>query len=1723
MKRNLRVILVGLCILLPMLVRSQNQYPDLLDNPTYDGTFNRDNHLPSGTSTQYTWVSSGEAYNPSQNHYSLSLSGRLTVGSQASSYNQYGAFFNRIGHNATQNSPNEQKRFLIVNGYGGNISQNNYTQYQMGTVQGVPSPKIIIKYVNVQVEPYVYYDLKFYATHLSSGSNALFPNVSFRAIFRIQGNGTNILTYPGNQTNWEPAFVQNDPDPWKQSPTFRVNSGNNTQLTIAFFDDCIFDAGLGDDFGIDDVSLRMASEYSVTANSFTAPSVCLSCEYEGINLGQGNHVVINAPQNQPTTSTIVQISKDGSGWGSPTSPSTAIPTTKGTAYLDPDNNMIIHYVPGSNASPGNTDQIRYRIKKFGLTSSPAIITINIKDVPTVNSTSGIPSDGYLCRQDIGTFSPSATWNANGSAVNFSGWEWSTNPNAITWSMSNSFNSNLPVGDYYIRFYASNECTDCDQVAVSDPIQLHVCDVPVLTTTSISTPPTLCGQYASLPASYLQQVDVATWNNNDGTKGWQVSHNNGITWLPLGETTLSDNDRLRYHAQNDCNEANSFQVTVTITDGPYFSQSTPIFDAYYCSGQQLQLPLAPTFNNNGIAVSDQYWGYSNDGGNTFIRIYGNPILTEAWDGRLICYILEFDCGGVPSKAYSSPQRQLTVYGTPEFLDDLPEIGHSFCVGDYLTVSDLQAPACSGSPELGTYWEISANPTTNFTPFSLPRLLSNADNNKWIRLHAVDCGETHTNSVQLQVNAVPVISIPAVPNAICAGNSFELTVPNIQNSGVLSDWGWQYSSTQNGTFTSFDNNEVSYGFNGYWIRYFAQNECGTGSSQPVQITVNDLPVVGSINTPSAICAGESFELTEPSVDCHHETPCVGTWEIADPQVGEFQPLINNNIPYEYDGYQLRYRAENGCGITYSTNLVTVTVYSTDPVYEDTIVACDVMEHHGVMCTTPGDYNAIVQSADGCDIIAYWHFELSDAYEAPTVRDTTCDSYYWPRTNRDYYVSGNYDTTIVSTDPLICDSIFTLAVVINHAPEIISSIQQSQVQPICEHQNLNFPNPTVSWNIVGSQNYGGFWEASSTINGTYVFFSLEDVSYDYDQWYVRYHAMNDCGDDWSDPVQITVRRAPVVVTQVPEMDGVCAGNALPLPPMTVEWYGPTGTEGWYLSSPLGNAIPIDENTPMQFNYNGWTLFYQATNSCGDIVSNERTISVNNIPSVSEIPPVAGICAGGSFDLPEMNPEWNGSTGQGTWQIAETPAGPFTNLVNQNILYSYNNWWLRYKATNVCGSDTSRMVQVQVYPSDDLEETLQACHPLNIYGFNCDHDDDYTKDSITEYGCEVTFTLHFSLGEQFVYPTEMVEECDAYYWEKFHKWFYESTNPTFDTLISGGSANACDTLYSIHVDITHPNPMSVTPVQHCTSYFWDVNGITYTESTIDTFYRANGPCTDTLVLRLTIAPLEDESSVVMCQDYFWPEAGLWIEVGGAADTVMFDAETGCDVHYVVHVVEGSDIGGTSEPVSTCEPYYWHGNYYQESGVYTYNNEDPLTGCHVVDTLKLEVNGFSDFDISGSTQVAVATSFWPGVYHYTVDVETEDPIHWQLLDADWAYDTLATGKTCWVEVTSTGSARLIARLGDGGCNSDTIYINATQFAVDEQEPLPLNIYPNPAKHQVTIESENIRQVKVYDMLGQLVRAYSCQGDPRLTVDVSEFAASFYVVEVQTDRGIARKALSVYR
>ena len=70
--------------------------------------------------------------------------------------------------------------------------------------------------------------------------------------------------------------------------------------------------------------------------------------------------------------------------------------------------------------------------------------------------------------------------------------------------------------------------------------------------------------------------------------------------------------------------------------------------------------------------------------------------------------------------------------------------------------------------------------------------------------------------------------------------------------------------------------------------------------------------------------------------------------------------------------------------------------------------------------------------------------------------------------------------------------------------------------------------------------------------------------------------------------------------------------------------------------------------------------------------------------------------------------------------------------------------------------------------------------------------------------------------------------------------------------------------------------------------------------------------------------------------------------------------------------------------------------------------------------------------------------------------------------------------------------------------------------PDGLKIYPNPASSLITIETEGMQSVNIYNALGQLVKSVSTEGVSEVRLDVSEWVSGVYLVEGVGDNGFKR-------
>ena len=556
-------------------------------------------------------------------------SGKLAIATSSTYCNIN--FFPCSGHGGSGN-------FLVVNGDGGDRTVFNLTG-------NTPSNKKVVIYT-IPVQPSIFYDFSFWATHLCNG-NVMIGTA--RVDFKVKFNNESI----GN--NWTPQFVNNTAN-WDQFPTYRWLSGNNSQVEICFYDDCVWTSDYGDDFGLDDICFQMASEYAVSAENFSVS--CCNSQATTINVLE--HCTINQPSGQPSLPVDVEIIED---------PQNGVAIVSGNDIVFTPNSGFV-----------GTDQIRFGVTKYGL-SDEAVISINVSGQPSGFVISGIPED-HLCADGFVAFSPIGTCDANGSPIINSGWEYATELSG-PWNAL-SLPLNLEPNDYYLRFWAENDCGRAE----SEPTPLRVCDKPELNTMTISEPPVIC-EGAWLPADYLAQVWATSWNNDNGTASWEVSHGDGV-WIL--QTSLSNGDWLRYRAENCCGEVVTDAVMVHTTQGPEFTNDpypNP-FAPYYCLGVTLDMPSDhPQFDPHGMNATG-FWAYLE--GNDYQRIDGNPTLTADWDGRIITYVLDSDCGGlIPYR----DQYLITVVLPPEV--QLVSVAETVCVGGPVT-AEFSVEWHHGTPDL-----------------------------------------------------------------------------------------------------------------------------------------------------------------------------------------------------------------------------------------------------------------------------------------------------------------------------------------------------------------------------------------------------------------------------------------------------------------------------------------------------------------------------------------------------------------------------------------------------------------------------------------------------------------------------------------------------------------------------------------------------------------------------------------------------------------------------------------------------------------------------------------------------------------------------------------------------------------------------------------------------------------------------------------------------------------
>ena len=459
-------------------------------------------------------------------------------------------------------------------------------------------------------------------------------------------------------------------------------------------------------------------------------------------------------------------------------------------------------------------------------------------------------------------------------------------------------------------------------------------------------------------------------------------------------------------------------------------------------------------------------------------------------------------------------------------------------------------------------------------------------------------------------------------------------------------------------------------------------------------------------------------------------------------------------------------------------------------------------------------------------------------------------------------------------------------------------------------------------------------------------------------------------------------------------------------------------------------------------------------------RNLSPLPLPSVGEIATPESICENGFLTL--QVPETQSATSEG-WQIS--PTMDFENPIPyecQPLDSSYNGWFLRYFAANEYSTVYSNIVSITIWPTYETSFSVMACTHYVWNGIDYDESGDYEQSLTSIHNCDSIITMHLTIAD--IVSNEWSQQTceDSFVWNGTT---YTATGD-YEQIFT--SIDGCDSIVTLHLDITGAITNEWTS-QTCDYLVW--NGITYTEP---------GDYVQTLPT---------------------PE--------------------GCDSIVTLHLIF-SDAFEIDTDTTACSSLWWNGTEYTVSGHY---EQQFITqnGCDSLVRMELTILPFPEPipEIIGLQEVYVSTDIVLGQYNYSIDsVAFATHYEWILEDADWPMDT--SGTLCSLWITSACTATLIARAwNDCGYTEQEIIIHANFFDIDDNQALPVAVYPNPARDKVFIEAEGIIHVKLFDLLGQCLIKMERRNIDKLVIDLNNLVPNVYVLEILTERGKVIRKINV--
>ena len=794
---------------------------------------------------------------------------------------------------------------------------------------------------------------------------------------------------------------------------------------------------------------------------------------------------------------------------------------------------------------------------------------------------------------------------------------------------------------------------------------------VVTVNSMPVPGSITGSGAVCAGSTTALTDAATggaWNSS-ATSIATVDPFGVVNGIAPGTATIS------YAVTNVCGSAAS---SLVVTVSPLSVSGSITGTAAVCASSTTILT---------DAVSGGVWG---SGATSIATVDPFGVVYGIAPGTAtISYATSNSCGTAASSVV------VTVNSIP-VSGGITGAG-AVCMGSTTALTDA-AP--------GGVWSSTATSIATVNPFGVVNAI--ATGTATVSYTVTNSCGTAASSLVVTVSPLPVSGSITGAAAVCAGSTTALT--DAATGGV-----WSSGATSIATVNPFGVvNGIAPGT--ATISYAVANSCGSAASSVV-VTVNSIPVSGSISGIALVCAGSTTALTDPAP--------AGAWSSATTTIATVNSLgVVNGIAS--GTATISYTVTNSCGTAASSSVVTVNPLPAAGSITGTATVCTgsttaltdaapagVWSSAGTAIATVDPFGVVSGIAAGTATISYTMTNSCGTAASSVVvtvnllpvagsisgAGTVCAGSITALTDpAPGGVWSSIATSIATVNPVgvvkgIAQGTATISYTVSNSCGTVASSLVVTVNPLPASGSVTGSATVCAGSttaLTDAAPAGAWSSAATTIATVNAFGVVSGVAQGTTT--ISYTVTNGCGT-MASSIVVTVNPIPAAGS-ITGTGSVCAGSTTALTDAAISGAWSSTATSIATVNPFGVVKGVAQGTA--------TISYTVTNSCGTAASSV-VVTVNPLPVAGSITGTVTVCAGSTTALTDLAP--GGIWSSGTPTIATVVAGgTVTGVAGGTSAISYT-------VTNSCGTaSTASIVTVNVLTAGTITGATSVTAGLQI-----------------------------------------------------------------------------------------------------------------------------------------------------------------------------------------------------------------------------------------------------------------------------------------------------------------------------------------------------------------------------------------------------------------------------